>query len=83
MLTNLNLTDMEVCYKVFKAGGAAQHPPQATASTLSGVTAKVAKKGYRIYEVPSPTARTTPKARRSMKDGVQAILDHFKYRFTD
>jgi glycosyltransferase involved in cell wall biosynthesis len=86
MLTNLNLTDMEVCYKVFKR------------EVLQGlnlrcdrfdfepeVTAKVAKKHYRIYEVPiSYSGRDYEEGKKiGWRDGVQAIWTIIKYRFFD
>ncbi len=86
MLTNLNLTDMEVCYKVFKR------------EVLQGIelkcnkfdfepeiTAKVAKKRCRIYEVPiSYSGRDYDEGKKiGWRDGVQAIWTIIKYRFTD
>lgn len=86
MLTNLNLTDMEVCYKVFKR------------EVLQGlnlkcnrfdfepeVTAKVAKRRCRIYEVPiSYSGRDYEEGKKiGWRDGVQAIWTIIKYRFTD
>ena len=54
MFTNLNLTDMETCYKVFR-----REVVQAITPTFREtgfgiepeMTAKVARRGYRIYEV--------------------------------
>ena len=53
MFTNLNLTDMETCYKVFKADIAKRLDIQSSSFALEPeMTAKVAKMRARIYEVP-------------------------------
>ena len=53
MFTNLNLTDMETCYKVFKAPIAKRLDIQSSSFALEPeMTAKVAKMGVRVYEVP-------------------------------
>ena len=51
--TNLNLTDMETCYKVFKVEFARKLDIQSrTFAVEPEITAKVAKMRARIYEVP-------------------------------
>jgi glycosyltransferase involved in cell wall biosynthesis len=51
--TNLNLTDMETCYKVFKAEIASQLDIRSrTFAVEPEITAKVAKLRARVYEVP-------------------------------
>ncbi len=51
--TNLNLTDMETCYKVFKREVADQIKIQSrTFAVEPEITAKVAKLHVRVYEVP-------------------------------
>ena len=82
LFTNLNLTDMETCYKVF------------TKEALSGIvikekrfgfepeiTAKIAKKKLRIYEVPiSYYGRTYEQGKKiDWKDGVRALWCIVKY----
>jgi len=82
LFTNLNLTDMESCYKVF------------TKEALQGVqikenrfgfepeiTAKMAKKNLRIYEVPiSYYGRTYAEGKKiNWKDGLWAIWCILKY----
>jgi glycosyltransferase involved in cell wall biosynthesis len=53
MFTNINLTDMETCYKVFKRQIADQLDIQSrTFAVEPELTAKVAKLRARIYEVP-------------------------------
>jgi glycosyltransferase involved in cell wall biosynthesis len=86
MLTNLNLTDMEVCYKVFKAEVLRSiHLKCNRFDFEPEVTAKVAKKGYKIYEVPiSYSGRDYSEGKKiGWRDGVQAIWTIIKYRFTD
>ncbi|MZH14298.1 MAG: glycosyltransferase family 2 protein [Nitrospinae bacterium] len=86
MFTNVNLTDMETGYKVFtkevndsltlKCNRFGFEPE---------FTAKVAKKKFRIYEVPiSYNGRDYSEGKKiTWKDGVAAIWYIFKFRFTD
>jgi glycosyltransferase involved in cell wall biosynthesis len=86
MITNLNLSDMEVGYKVFKA------------EVLRGIeikskrfgfepeiTVKVAKRGCRIYEVPiSYHGRTYKEGKKiTWKDGVVALYCLIRFRMRD
>jgi glycosyltransferase involved in cell wall biosynthesis len=86
MFTNLNLTDMEVCYKVFKR------------SLLENIslnedrfgfepefTAKVARLGCSIYEVGiSYYGRTYSEGKKiNWKDGMRALYVILKYGFFD
>jgi len=86
MLTNLNLTDMEVGYKVFRA------------EVLKGIelkskrfgfepeiTVKLAKKGCRFYEVPiSYHGRTYEEGKKiTWKDGVAALYCMIRFRLAD
>jgi len=86
MLTNLNLSDMEVGYKVFRA------------EVLKGIelkskrfgfepeiTVKLAKKGYRFYEVPiSYHGRTYEEGKKiTWKDGVAALYYMIRFRLAD
>ena len=53
MFTNLNLTDMETCYKVFKREVAEKLDIQSkTFAVEPEITAKVARQKVRIYECP-------------------------------
>ena len=65
--TNLNLTDMETCYKVFRRDVAEKLDIRSrTFAVEPEMTAKIAKMRVRVYEVPiSYAAATTPRARRS------------------
>ncbi len=86
MLSNLNLSDMEVGYKVFRA------------EVLQGIelksrrfgfepeiTMKLAKKGCRFYEVPiSYHGRTYEEGKKiTWKDGVAALYYMIRFRFFD
>jgi len=86
IFTNLKLTDMETCYKVFRR------------EVLQGIelrsdrfgfepeiTAKIAKKDWRVYEVPiSYAGRTYEEGKKiTWKDGVQALWCIIKFKFTD
>jgi len=85
-LTNLNLTDMETCYKVFRS----QILKEITfKSNRFGFepefTAKVAKRRLRIYEVPiSYSGRTYAEGKKiTWRDGISAIWTILKFRFLD
>lgn len=86
MLSNLNLSDMEVGYKVFRA------------QVLEGIelksrrfgfepeiTMKLAKKRCRFYEVPiSYHGRTYEEGKKiTWKDGVAALYYMLRFRFSD
>lgn len=88
IFTNLNLTDMETCYKVFRK------------EVLSGmklksnrfgfepeITAKIAKRrpSWRVYEVPiSYSGRTYEEGKKiGLKDAFQAFYCIFRYWLAD
>ncbi len=86
MFTNLNLTDMETCYKVFRR------------EVLQGMvlksnrfgfepefTAKVAKKKVRIFEIPiSYSGRTYEEGKKiGLKDAFQALFCIFRFWWAD
>ena len=74
MLTNLNLTDMEVCYKVFKAEVLKNITLRSNRFDFEPeITAKIAKRRYRIYEVPiSYSGRDYEEGKKiGWKDGVR------------
>lgn len=86
MCTNLNLTDMEVGYKVFKSEVLKNINLKSDRFDFEPeITAKVAKKRYRIYEVPiSYSGRDYSEGKKiGWRDGIQAIWTIIKYRFTD
>ena len=82
MLTNLNLTDMETCYKVFRAD--VLHRIEIEEDRFGfepEITAKVAKLRVRVYEVGiSYAGRTYEEGKKiGWKDGVRAIWCILKY----
>jgi len=83
MFTNLNLTDMETCYKLFKAEILKSiHLKEKRFGFEPEVTAKVAQyPGVRIYEVGiSYYGRTYEEGKKiNWKDGVRAIWCILKY----
>ena len=86
MLTNLNLTDMETCYKVFKKE--VLHEIKIKSNRFGfepEFTAKIAKKRFRIYETPiSYSGRTYAEGKKiGWKDGVKAVFAILWFRFYD
>ena len=82
MLTNLNLTDMEVCYKVFRRDIINQVTIQENRFGFEPeITAKIAKLNCRIYEVGiSYFGRSYEEGKKiDWKDGVQALWCILKY----
>lgn len=88
MLTNLNLTDMETCYKVFTKAVLQAILPQLTSQRFGfepEFTARVAKlakqKNIRIYEVGiSYSGRSYAEGKKiGWKDGVEAIWCIIKF----
>jgi glycosyltransferase involved in cell wall biosynthesis len=82
MLTNLNLTDMETCYKVFRREIIQGIPIEEERFGFEPeITAKVAKTGCRIYEVGiSYYGRTYAEGKKiGWKDGVRALYCIIKY----
>lgn len=85
MMTNINLTDMEVCYKAFKKEVLDQIDIKENRFGFEvEITAKVAKGPWVIYEVPiSYYGRSYAEGKKiTWKDGFRAIWCIFKYRFT-
>ncbi len=82
MLTDINLSDMETCYKVFRREVL---DPQVLESQRFGIepelTARFAKAGARIYEVPiSYRGRTYAEGKKiGWKDGFSAIWAIVRY----
>jgi glycosyltransferase involved in cell wall biosynthesis len=82
MLTNLNLTDMEVCYKLFRREVlAAIRLEEDRFGFEPEVTAKVARLGCRIYEVGiSYAGRTYAEGKKiGWRDGWRALWCILKY----
>ena len=84
MFTNLNLTDMETCYKVFRREVIqAIRLEQNRFGFEPEVTVKIARMKVRIYEVGiSYSGRTYEEGKKiGWKDGVQALWCIVKYSF--
>ena len=82
IFTNLNLTDMEVCYKVFRRETLQKIRIEEDRFGFEPeITAKVAKLGCRIYEVGiSYAGRTYGEGKKiGWRDGVRAIWCILKY----
>ena len=87
MMTNLNLSDMETCYKLIRTSIAKEIEIKENRFGIEPeITAKLAKrKGIRIYEVGiSYYGRTYEEGKKiGWKDGFRAIWCIFKYRFSN
>ncbi|RJP31163.1 MAG: glycosyltransferase family 2 protein [Candidatus Omnitrophota bacterium] len=82
MLTNLNLSDMETCYKAFRTDVIKKITIEAHRFGMEPeVTAKVAKLGCRVYEVPiSYYGRDYSEGKKiTWRDGISAIYFIFKF----
>ena len=83
MFTNLNLTDMETCYKVFRGSIIRSMILESKRFGIEPeMTAKISKiRGIRIYEVPiSYYGRTYDEGKKiGWKDGFSAIWSIFKF----
>ena len=82
MFNDLNLTDIEICYKAFRADVAkAITIEEDRFGVEPELTAKVAKMRLRIYEVPvSYRGRTYEEGKKiGWKDGVRAVYAIVKY----
>jgi glycosyltransferase involved in cell wall biosynthesis len=85
-LTNLNLTDMETCYKVFRREVLSDIQFKSNRFGFEPeFTAKLARKDFRIYETPiSYSGRTYAEGKKiGWKDGVKAIFAIVWFRFFD
>jgi len=86
MFTNMNFTDVEVCYKVFRRE--VIHSIKLKEDRFGfeiEVTAKIARGNWRIFEVPiSYYGRPYAEGKKiTWKDGVRAMWCIVKYRFND
>ena len=88
MFTNLNLTDMEVCYKVFRKSVLDRIEIKCNRFGFEPeITAKIAKQRprLRIYEVGvAYYGRSYEEGKKiTWKDGIKAILTIIRFRFLD
>ena len=86
LLYNAKITDESTCYKVFKTEILKNMNLKCTRFEFCPeVTAKVIKKGYKIFEVPIKyNPRTLQEGKKiRFKDGLEAVWTLIKYRFVD
>ncbi len=84
--TNLNLTDMETCYKMFRSEVVKGIPLHSNRFGIEPeLTAKMARKRARIYEVPiSYAGRGYAEGKKiGWKDGLAAVWTILKYAVID
>ncbi len=86
MLTNLNLTDMETCYKAMRGEVARTIQPHLRSDRFGfepEITARLARANARIYEVPiSYAGRTYAEGKKiGWRDGIAAFWHILKYNF--
>jgi glycosyltransferase involved in cell wall biosynthesis len=85
-LTNINLTDMETCYKVFRREAIQSIPIEENRFGFEPeITVKVAKRRFRIYEVGiSYQGRTYEEGKKiGWRDGMRAIWCLLKYSWKE
>jgi len=86
LLYNATLTDMETCYKVFRADIFKKVVIKSNRFDFEPeITAKVLKQGVRLYELPiSYYGRDYSEGKKiTWKDGIWAILALVRFRFSD
>jgi glycosyltransferase involved in cell wall biosynthesis len=86
ILYNTTLSDMETCYKLFTRESLRDIVIKSDRFNFEPeITAKILKKGIRIYEVPiSYTGREFDEGKKiTWRDGLVALWCLFKFRFTD
>jgi glycosyltransferase involved in cell wall biosynthesis len=84
--TDLNLTDMETCYKVFRAPLLKSIPIRSNDFAIEPeITAKIAKRDCRIFEVPiSYLGRTYREGKKiGLRDGFKAVRAIVRYKLVD
>jgi glycosyltransferase involved in cell wall biosynthesis len=84
--TNLKLTDMETCYKVFRREVLREINIKSNRFGFEPeITAKISKGHWRVYEVPiSYAGRTYEEGKKiTWKDGVQALWCIIRYQIGD
>ncbi len=82
MLTNLNLTDMETCYKLVRADLLKRLPLTAERFGIEvELTARLSQAGARIWELPiSYSGRTYAEGKKiTWRDGLAALLHIVRY----
>jgi len=86
MLNNLNLSDMETCYKAFRTSALKQIRLRANRFGFEPeVTAKIARRRLRLYEVPiSYSGRDYAEGKKiTWRDGLSALYWILRFRLFD
>jgi len=86
ILYNTILTDMETCYKVMRTAVLRSFTLKSNGFGIEPeMTAKIFKRGYRVYEVPiTYDGRSYDEGKKiTWRDGVVALWVLLKYRFTE
>ncbi len=86
MLNDVNLTDMETCYKAIRADILRQIPLKSKRFGIEPeLTTRIAQWNIRLYEVPiSYHGRSLAEGKKiRFKDAISALWCLFKYRFID
>ena len=86
MMTNLNLSDMETCYKVFRSEVIGRISIKSNRFGVEPeITAKIARLNVRIYEIPiSYSGRKYSEGKKiGWKDAVSAFFSIIKFKFVD
>jgi hypothetical protein len=89
MFTNLNLTDMETCYKVFRRGVLQDVQLKSDRFGFEPeITAKIARRRnppWRVYEIPiSYAGRTYEEGKKiGLKDAFTAFYCILRFRYFD
>jgi glycosyltransferase involved in cell wall biosynthesis len=86
VLYNTILTDMETCYKVMRAEVLRSFSLESNGFGIEPeITAKVFKRGYRVYEIPiTYDGRSYEEGKKiTWRDGVVALWVLLKYRFSE
>ena len=86
--TNLNLTDMETCYKVFRRNVVDDVTPRLKQDRFGfepEITARIARREYRVYEMSvSYSGRTYEQGKKiGWRDGVKALWCIIRYGVAD
>jgi glycosyltransferase involved in cell wall biosynthesis/phospholipid N-methyltransferase len=86
MVSDLNLSDMETCYKMVRTGLLKSIPLTGKGFEIEPeITIKLAKRGARIFEVPIRYAgRTYQEGKKiNWRDGVRAVSAIFRFSLSD
>jgi glycosyltransferase involved in cell wall biosynthesis len=86
VLYNTTMTDMETCFKAIRADALKSMPLRSNRFGIEPeITAKLFKRGYRVYEVPiTYEGRDYSEGKKiTWRDGFPALWTLIKYRFVD